>query len=63
MTRIRLVWAGVGLGTLFWFLEGAIHASLFVERSVVNAIFAPDPHEIWMRSCANSEGDTLCQPI
>jgi PAS domain S-box-containing protein len=50
MTRYRLVLASAGLGILFWFVEATIHAAVFGERSVINAIFAPDLHELWMRS-------------
>ncbi|KKK85635.1 hypothetical protein LCGC14_2771320, partial [marine sediment metagenome] len=41
---------GVGVGVLFWFLESAIHAFLFMERTFVQQAIAPHPNELWMRS-------------
>ena len=51
--RIRLtdkmVWIGIGLGTLFWILESFIHFYIFRKGTLINQILPTDPDEIWMR--------------
>ncbi|NVL90558.1 MAG: response regulator [Desulfobacterales bacterium] len=46
----KLMFIGIGLGILFWFLEAAIHAFIFYHGRLIDEILAPDPHETWMRS-------------
>ena len=45
----RLVWIAIGSGVLFWILEAVFHVFIFHEGTVIQQIFAPRPHEIWMR--------------
>jgi len=45
-----LIWVGVGISLLYWFLESWIHVVIFKEGSLVPHIFTPDPHELWKRS-------------
>jgi len=40
---------GIGLGVFFWFFEALIHAVVFYHSNLISEIFAPDPHEVWMR--------------
>ncbi|MFH1075340.1 MAG: hypothetical protein V1753_00615, partial [Pseudomonadota bacterium] len=47
-----LLWGGVGLAIMFWFLESALHAFVFHEGDFATRFFHPVPHEIWMRSLA-----------
>ena len=43
-------WIGLALGVLFWVIESAIHAFVFVEGTFVQQLTAPSANEIWMRS-------------
>src|SRR3989338_11510369 len=45
----RLQWIGIGIGILFWFIDSAIDALIFGERTFFEQIIAPDPIDIWMR--------------
>jgi len=45
----RLVWIGIGLGFLFWFLESIIHVVVFKEGPLTAQILSKDAHEIWKR--------------
>ena len=45
----KLVWIAIGSGALFWVLEAVFHVFIFHEGTVIQQIFAPRPHEIWMR--------------
>jgi PAS domain S-box-containing protein len=45
-----LIWVGVGISLLYWFLESWIHVVIFKEGFLVSHIFTPDPHELWKRS-------------
>jgi len=42
-------WIGVGLGLLFWPIESAIHAYIFHEGTLIQQVFSPAAHELWMR--------------
>ena len=46
----KLMFIGIGVGILFWFLEAVIHAFIFYHGRLIDEILAPDPHETWMRS-------------
>jgi hypothetical protein len=46
----KLVQIGIGIGILSWFFEAAIHSFIFFHGNLINEIFVPDPHELWMRS-------------
>ncbi|MGA1867838.1 MAG: PAS domain-containing protein [bacterium] len=46
----KLIYFGIGVGILFWFLEAAIHAFIFYHGNFIAEVFTPDGHEIWMRS-------------
>ena len=48
-TTEKLIWIGIGLATLFWILESAIHVFVFHEGGLVQQIMTPHSHEIWMR--------------
>jgi PAS domain S-box-containing protein len=45
----RLIFIGLGLSILFWFLEALVHVAIFNDSDLVEQIFAPPAHEIWMR--------------
>jgi signal transduction histidine kinase len=45
----RMIWIGIGLAVLSWTIESAIHVFLFHHGTIVQQIFRPEPHEIWMR--------------
>ena len=45
----RLVWIAVGSGALFWIIESIVHVFIFHEGTLIQQIFAPRPHETWMR--------------
>ena len=45
----KLVWIAIGSGALFWILEALFHVLIFHEGTVIQQIFAPRPHETWMR--------------
>ena len=42
----KLMFIGIGVGILFWFLEAAIHALIFYHGRLIDEILAPDPQEI-----------------
>ncbi|MFH1674987.1 MAG: PAS domain-containing protein [Pseudomonadota bacterium] len=46
----KLIFIGIGLGGLFWFIEAAVHAFIFDHANFPDEILYPDPHETWMRS-------------
>jgi len=46
----KLIFIGIGVGLLFWFLEAAIHAMIFYHGRLIEEILALNPHEAWMRS-------------
>lgn len=48
--RTRMVLAGIGLAALYWVFESAAMVLIFGEGSFAQQVFAPDAHEIWMRS-------------
>ena len=45
-----MIFIGIGVGLLFWFLEAAIHAVIFKHGRLIDEILYPDLHEVWMRS-------------
>ncbi len=45
----EIVWICIGLGIFFYFLESAIRAYVFQDRTLVQQIISPDPHEFWLR--------------
>lgn len=45
----NLIWVGVGISLLYWFLESWIHVVIFKEGVLFSYIFTPDPHELWKR--------------
>ena len=46
----KFLWIGLGFGVIYWILEAAIHVFVFHKGSIINQIFFPGLHEIWMRS-------------
>lgn len=50
-TRIneRLIWIGIGLAVVFWFIESAIHVFVFHDGRFIQQMVSPEKHEIWMR--------------
>ena len=44
-----MVWACMGLGMLFWFLDSVVDAFLFHDGNLLQQLFVPAPTEIWMR--------------
>ena len=45
----NLIWVGIGIGFLYWFLESLIHVVIFKEGHLLPQIFTTDPHELWKR--------------
>ena len=45
----KLVLIGVIISLLFWILESAVHVFIFQEGGLIQQIFTPHSHEIWMR--------------
>ncbi len=41
---------GIALAVLYWIIEAAAHAFVFHEGSFAQQLFAPLPHEVWLRS-------------
>ncbi len=46
----NLVWSGVGLGVLYWFIESFLHCFFFNEGTFFSQVFSANLHEVWMRS-------------
>ena len=47
--RNGLLFAGFVIILIFWLLEASNHVLFFADSDVVEAVFAPSWHEIWMR--------------
>lgn len=45
-----LIWIGVLLSALFWFLEALLHSAVFREGNYVANLLPHDANEWWMRS-------------
>jgi PAS domain S-box-containing protein len=45
----RLIWIGIGLAVVFWFIESAIHVFVFHDGRLIQQMVSPEKHEIWMR--------------
>ena len=45
----RLIWIGIGLAVVFWFIESAIHVFVFHDGRLIQQMVFPERHEIWMR--------------
>ncbi|MBL7187861.1 MAG: hypothetical protein ISS70_16180, partial [Phycisphaerae bacterium] len=45
----RLMLIGICLGGIFWVIESFMHVCVFHRISFFESIFAPEPHEAWMR--------------
>lgn len=47
----RLIWLGIFLGILSWFVESFMHAEIFYDphADLLSSILFPDRHELWMR--------------
>lgn len=45
----KFIFMGLGCAALFWIFESIIHAIVLGEGNLIDQIFFPDPHEIWMR--------------
>lgn len=46
----KVILIGIGLAALWWISESSIHAFLFHEGTLIEQIFSPAPHELWIRS-------------
>jgi PAS domain S-box-containing protein len=46
---LKLTWVGIGFGAMFWVVESAVHVFIFHEGNLVQQMFSPAAHEIWMR--------------
>ena len=44
-----LVLIGIVLGTIFWVIESALHVLVFQQVDFMRQLYAPEPHELWMR--------------
>jgi PAS domain S-box-containing protein len=49
IANAKLIVIGVVLSILFWFLEALLHVLVFGHVSLVEEIFRPQSHEVWMR--------------
>jgi PAS domain S-box-containing protein len=45
----KLILIGIGISVLFWIIESAVHVFIFQEGELIQQIFTPHSHEIWMR--------------
>ncbi len=50
-TSQRLIWLGILLAVLSWFVESFMHARIFSDpyADLMSSILFPDRHELWMR--------------
>lgn len=44
-----MIAAGIVLGALFWIFESAAHVLIFGRDNLIQEIFRPQSHELWMR--------------
>jgi PAS domain S-box-containing protein len=44
-----LVWFGIVLAALYWFLESALHVVIFKDGGLASQFLTLDPHEMWKR--------------
>ncbi len=49
LKKTRLQWVGIGLGTIYWFIESSMDAFVFGTGGFFERVFTPDPNEAWMR--------------
>ncbi|MGA1823211.1 MAG: ATP-binding protein [bacterium] len=47
--NFRFMLIGIGFSILYWILESGIHVFIFDEGVMMEQLFAPNMHEIWMR--------------
>ncbi|MEJ2622103.1 MAG: histidine kinase [Candidatus Thiodiazotropha sp.] len=45
----RLIFVGLGLSLVFWFLEALLHVLVFGPAELLQQLFWPQLHEVWMR--------------
>ena len=46
----RLIWIGIGLAVLWWFIEANIHVFVLNDDNLAQALFRPHGHKLWMHS-------------
>ena len=49
LKRSGLVFIGIGLGSIFWVLESALHVLVFEQVDFMQQLYGPELHEVWMR--------------
>jgi len=45
----EVIWICIGLGVFFYFLESVICVYVFHDRTLIQQIISPNPHEFWIR--------------
>ena len=45
----NLLFVGITLGFVYWWVESALHVYIFHEGTLSQQLFSPDAHEVWMR--------------
>ncbi len=45
----HMILMGIGLGVLHWILEAFLHVFIFHDGTLIQQLFSPDRHELWMR--------------
>jgi len=45
----KMVWLGIFLGGVFWFIESALHSYIFGGKNYYSELMHPAEHELWMR--------------
>lgn len=49
LNHVATIYIGIVFVVLFWIVESAVHVFVLHERNLIQQIFMPAPHEIWMR--------------
>jgi len=45
----NFIWIGIGIASIYWFLESCIHVLFFGSSRFTEELITPDVHEIWKR--------------
>jgi PAS domain S-box-containing protein len=49
VSSYHFVWVGIGIASIYWFLEAFIHVLFFGSSQFAAEVIHPDAHEIWKR--------------
>ena len=47
--RVGLILAGAFVSVVFWLIEASVHVLVLKDSHLLEAVFAPPAHEVWMR--------------